>query len=78
VFAAELARRFGDQGIVSTALNPGGIKTGIARHHSSLIQTLLVCYSRIILATPLVMLVEPDFPRCIARSANVVIRWNYR
>ncbi|OJA21276.1 hypothetical protein AZE42_10592 [Rhizopogon vesiculosus] len=41
VFSAELARRYGDQGIVSTALNPGGIKTELARHQSSLSQTFL-------------------------------------
>ncbi|KAG8217211.1 hypothetical protein J3R82DRAFT_5295 [Butyriboletus roseoflavus] len=32
VFAAELTRRYGDQGIVSTSLNPGGIETGLQRH----------------------------------------------
>lgn len=32
VFAVELARRYGDQGIVSTSLNPGGIKTDLQRH----------------------------------------------
>ncbi|KIJ61736.1 hypothetical protein HYDPIDRAFT_176892 [Hydnomerulius pinastri MD-312] len=32
VFACELARRYGDKGIVSTSLNPGVIKTELARH----------------------------------------------
>ncbi|OAX33476.1 NAD(P)-binding protein [Rhizopogon vinicolor AM-OR11-026] len=41
VFSAELARRYGGQGIVSTALNPGGIKTELARHQSSLNQMFL-------------------------------------
>jgi hypothetical protein len=45
IFSAELARRYGSQGIVSTALHPGIIKTGIARHHGSFIQALWVCYS---------------------------------
>ncbi|KAI0056632.1 NAD-P-binding protein [Artomyces pyxidatus] len=31
-FANELARRYGDQGIVSISLHPGGIKTDLARH----------------------------------------------
>ncbi|KAG2065335.1 NAD(P)-binding protein [Suillus decipiens] len=35
LFAAEVARRYGNQGIVSTALNPGAIKTELARHNSS-------------------------------------------
>ncbi|KAI9573392.1 hypothetical protein HD554DRAFT_2202150 [Boletus coccyginus] len=38
VFAAELARRYGDQGIVSTALNPGGIKTDLQRHTKGFLQ----------------------------------------
>ncbi|KZT54666.1 NAD(P)-binding protein [Calocera cornea HHB12733] len=32
VFAKELARRYGDQGIVSTSLNPGAIRTDLFRH----------------------------------------------
>lgn len=32
LFANELARRYGDQGIVSTALNPGNIKTELQRN----------------------------------------------
>ncbi|KAG2355237.1 hypothetical protein BDR07DRAFT_1613770 [Suillus spraguei] len=35
LFAAEVARRYGNQGIVSTALNPGAIKTELTRHNSS-------------------------------------------
>ncbi|KAG1777944.1 hypothetical protein EV702DRAFT_1098748 [Suillus placidus] len=35
LFAAELARRYGNQGIVSTALNPGGIKTELGRYYDS-------------------------------------------
>ncbi|KAJ8590565.1 NAD(P)-binding protein [Rhizopogon salebrosus TDB-379] len=41
VFSAELVRRYGDKGIVSTALNPGGIRTELARHQSSFGQTLI-------------------------------------
>jgi NAD(P)-dependent dehydrogenase (short-subunit alcohol dehydrogenase family) len=32
VVALELARRYGDQGIVSTSLNPGNIKTDLQRY----------------------------------------------
>ncbi|OAX35985.1 NAD(P)-binding protein [Rhizopogon vinicolor AM-OR11-026] len=35
VFSSELARRYGDRGIVSTALHPGIIKTGLFRYESS-------------------------------------------
>ena len=32
VLALELAKRYGDQGIISTALNPGNIKSDLQRH----------------------------------------------
>ncbi|TFL05015.1 hypothetical protein BDV98DRAFT_610706 [Pterulicium gracile] len=47
VFSRELAKRYGDQGIVSTALNPGNLRTELQRHSSSPIEQLmfrLVCY----------------------------------
>ncbi|KAJ7621215.1 NAD-P-binding protein [Roridomyces roridus] len=34
VFSNELARRYGDQGIISISLHPGNIKTDLARHSS--------------------------------------------
>ncbi|KAF8585072.1 NAD(P)-binding protein [Ramaria rubella] len=34
VFSHELARRYGDQGIVSTALNPGIIRSELQRHYT--------------------------------------------
>jgi len=37
LFARELARRYGDQGIVSTALNPGNINSDLQRHFPSLL-----------------------------------------
>ncbi|KAJ7755211.1 NAD-P-binding protein [Mycena metata] len=41
VLSAELARRYGDQGLVSTSLNPGNLKTEIARHWTSPGQKLM-------------------------------------
>ncbi|TFK24421.1 NAD(P)-binding protein [Coprinopsis marcescibilis] len=32
VFSSELARRYGDEGIVSVSLNPGNLKTDLGRH----------------------------------------------
>jgi NAD(P)-dependent dehydrogenase (short-subunit alcohol dehydrogenase family) len=32
VFALELAKRYEDQGIISTALNPGNINSDLLRH----------------------------------------------
>ncbi|KAH7927978.1 NAD(P)-binding protein [Leucogyrophana mollusca] len=40
VFSAELARRLGDQGLVSTSLNPGGIKSELQRHSGIFAQML--------------------------------------
>ncbi|KAK0481150.1 NAD(P)-binding protein [Armillaria luteobubalina] len=40
VFSNELARRYGDEGIISISLNPGNIKTELLRHKSSVIQYL--------------------------------------
>ncbi|KIM40868.1 hypothetical protein M413DRAFT_27993 [Hebeloma cylindrosporum] len=36
LFSNELARRYGDQGIVSTSLNPGNLQSDIQRHLSTL------------------------------------------
>ena len=46
MFSNELARRYGDEGIVSISLHPGAIDTDLGRHASSLIQRLgrLVTY----------------------------------
>ncbi|KII90965.1 hypothetical protein PLICRDRAFT_39550 [Plicaturopsis crispa FD-325 SS-3] len=46
VFAKELARRYGDLGIVSIAFNPGNLGTGLQRHLARLMQILakLVMY----------------------------------
>ncbi|KAF7331018.1 NAD-P-binding protein [Mycena venus] len=41
IFSIELARRYGDQGLVSTSLNPGNLKTELARHWSSPGQKLM-------------------------------------
>lgn len=40
VFSNELAKRYGDQGIVSIALHPGNIKTDLSRHASSVERAL--------------------------------------
>ncbi|KAH7924207.1 NAD(P)-binding protein [Leucogyrophana mollusca] len=38
ILSAELKRRYGDQGLVSTSLNPGGIKTELLRHTTTFSQ----------------------------------------
>ncbi|KAJ7031133.1 NAD-P-binding protein [Mycena alexandri] len=48
VVSAELARRYGDQGLVSTSLNPGNLKTEIARHWTSPGQKLMKLLAHLI------------------------------
>ncbi|KAJ7621300.1 NAD(P)-binding protein [Roridomyces roridus] len=40
VFAMELARRYGEQGIVSTSVNPGNLKTNISHNSKGLVGLL--------------------------------------
>ncbi|KAK0446959.1 NAD(P)-binding protein [Desarmillaria tabescens] len=40
VFSNELARRYGDEGIVSISLNPGNINSELLRHKSSIVRYL--------------------------------------
>ncbi|KAJ6607901.1 NAD(P)-binding protein [Mycena sp. CBHHK59/15] len=48
VFSAELARRYGDQGLVSTSLNPGNLKTELVRHWTSPGAKLLKLFGHLI------------------------------
>jgi len=41
VFSNELARRYGDKGIVSTSLNPGNLTTNLGRHTPAAVMMLL-------------------------------------
>lgn len=53
MFALELARRYGDKGIVSISLNPGNLKTDLDRHAKwlnsivlvSIASWILVCFA---------------------------------
>lgn len=42
VMAMELARRYGEQGIVSTAINPGNLDTDLTRHMAPIIRRIFV------------------------------------
>jgi len=51
LFSNEFARRYGDQGIVSTSLNPGNLKSDIQRHLSTweslfLVRIFYLCFPR--------------------------------
>lgn len=56
LFSNELARRYGDQGIVSTSLNPGNLQSDIQRHLSTweslfLVRIFYLCLPRATLTT---------------------------
>ncbi|THH16750.1 hypothetical protein EW146_g3938 [Bondarzewia mesenterica] len=42
LFSNELARRYGNQGIVSNSLNPGGVRTELQRHVNNPIARLII------------------------------------
>ena len=42
LFSNELARRYGDQGIVSTSLNPGNLRSDLQRHLGRVHEFILV------------------------------------
>ncbi|KAG8915085.1 hypothetical protein FRC02_004681 [Tulasnella sp. 418] len=46
IFSNELAKLYGDQGIISNAVNPGNLKTELQRHVASCLQTLAVSISQ--------------------------------
>ncbi|PPR07468.1 hypothetical protein CVT26_013438 [Gymnopilus dilepis] len=66
IFAQELARRYGDQGIVSVALNPGSIKTDLYRHNDGAVlrfvqlQNLITQPVELGALTPLYAATHPD------------------
>ncbi|KAG1899527.1 uncharacterized protein F5891DRAFT_402704 [Suillus fuscotomentosus] len=41
VFALELAKRYGDQGVISTALNPGNINSDLPRHAAAQLPSIV-------------------------------------
>ncbi len=43
VYSTELARRYGDDGIVSIGINPGNIKTELQRHMGAARKWMAVC-----------------------------------
>ena len=53
VFAKELARRYGDQGIVSTSLNPGNLATDLQRHTTGIQKKIVVSNSLLLPPLPI-------------------------
>jgi retinol dehydrogenase 12 len=44
VFANEIARRYGDKGVVSTSVHPGVIRTELWQYSSALTTKIMVCH----------------------------------
>ncbi|KAH7924206.1 NAD(P)-binding protein [Leucogyrophana mollusca] len=75
VFSAELARRYGDQGIVSTSLNPGGIKTELGRHSGSLFIYLFGPFLHDVSFGALTQLYAGTTPDGAALNGKYLIPW---
>ncbi|KIJ06997.1 hypothetical protein PAXINDRAFT_91104 [Paxillus involutus ATCC 200175] len=76
IFSAELHRRYQHQGIISTALNPGIIKSQLGRHHNDLMQRL----GNMILAWdisygPLTQLYAGTSPEAAKLGGQYLIPW---
>lgn len=52
VFAHELAKRYGDRGLVSIAVNPGNIKSDLNKHAGKVQKLLSVSLNFLICASP--------------------------
>ncbi|KAF8838824.1 NAD(P)-binding protein [Paxillus ammoniavirescens] len=75
VFSAELHRRYHDQGIISTSLNPGGIKTELQRHRSASLQRLGNMVLWDISYGPLTQLYAGTSPEAAKLGGQYLIPW---
>ncbi|KAG8214988.1 hypothetical protein J3R82DRAFT_8391 [Butyriboletus roseoflavus] len=76
VVALELARRYGDQGIVSTSLNPGNIKSDLQRHLPQFVQTMMnhtVLYD--VSFGALTQLYAGTMPEAAAHNGKYLVPW---
>lgn len=80
VFALELAKRYGDQGIVSTALNPGTIKSELHRHYESQLPSIARLFSNMVVMydTPqgaLTQLYAATSPEATSLNGKYLVPW---
>ncbi|EEB94340.1 hypothetical protein MPER_06860, partial [Moniliophthora perniciosa FA553] len=77
IFANELARRYGDQGIVSTSLHPGAIDTNLWT--SGALPDLVICIARFVLKPPeygvLTQLYAGTAPEAARMNGEYLIPW---
>ncbi|KAI0266574.1 NAD-P-binding protein [Gloeopeniophorella convolvens] len=76
VFAQELARRYGDKGLVVTACNPGNLRTDLQRHLNRFTQSLL--YYLVLYPAPfgaLTQLWAGTSPETLDHNGKFLIPW---
>ncbi|OAX43195.1 NAD(P)-binding protein [Rhizopogon vinicolor AM-OR11-026] len=76
ILALELAKRYGDQGIISTALNPGNIRSDLLRHVPSIVQQILSVV--VLYPTPqgaLTQLYAATSPEAASLNGKYLVPW---
>ncbi|KAG8975852.1 hypothetical protein FRB90_009407 [Tulasnella sp. 427] len=75
IFSNELAKRYGDQGILSHSLNPGTIKTDLQRHAPSFLLGALGWMLHPVEMGPLTQLYAGTSPETIKTNGGYFIPW---
>lgn len=75
VQAFELARRYSSDGIISIPLNPGNIKTDLARHMPSFLRSILYCFVYDVEHGALTQLYAGTAPEAIELNGKYLVPW---
>jgi len=75
VFSHELARRYGDDGIVSIALHPGSLKTDLGRHISPFVRSIIHALSNTPAQGALTQLWGGTAPEAASLNGKYLIPW---
>ncbi|KAG1743182.1 uncharacterized protein EDB91DRAFT_1236724 [Suillus paluster] len=75
VQALELARRYGSEGIVSIPLNPGNIKTDLARHMPSFLRSILNLFLYDVEHGALTQLYAGTAPEAVELNGKYLVPW---
>jgi NAD(P)-dependent dehydrogenase (short-subunit alcohol dehydrogenase family) len=75
VQAFELARRYGSEGIVSIPLNPGNIKTDLARHMPSFLRSILNWFLYDVEHGALTQLYAGTVPEAVELNGKYLVPW---
>ncbi|KDR82948.1 hypothetical protein GALMADRAFT_220948 [Galerina marginata CBS 339.88] len=75
LFANELARRYGDQGIISTSLNPGNLRSDLQRHLTGIRAGLVGLFLHPVEFGALTQLYAGTSPQGIEMNGKYLIPW---